>query len=198
MNTGFSYLTRPLFGALCGGLVVLAVAMLIGSPAEAGQVEISTGLSYSRSNYNERDFSWTRRWGASFGYHLNEMTEFEIAFQDVVDRTKIENYEDTTFHDRIYSANWVQALTGRSTAVQPYFKLGIGQLNRDAAGTYQGGLSRPPTSVDSLTGILGAGMRVFFTRSIAFRCEGTSYLTGGHIGTWRDNFSINFGFSLVL
>jgi hypothetical protein len=180
------------------GVFLLCVGALAASDAQAGQLEISTGLSYSRSNYSPRDYSWTRRWGASVGYNITETTQFEIAFQDVLDRTKIENYEDTTFRDRIYSANWVQGLTGRSTAIQPYFKLGIGQLNRDASGTYQGGFSRPPSKVDSLTGIIGAGMRIFFTRSIAVRMEGASYLTGGSIGTWKENFSINVGFSLVL
>ncbi len=177
-------------GAIAGGVA-------FSPDAIAGSIELSAGFSYSRSNFNDQDYSWTRRLGGSIGFNLSEQTQIELSFQDIVDRTKIEFFEDTVFHDRIYSANWVQALTGRSTPIQPYFKLGIGQLNRDATGVYQGGLTRPPTQVDSLTGILGAGMRVFFTRQLALRVEGTSYLTGGNIGSWRENFSVNFGLSFV-
>ncbi len=163
--------------------------------ALAGAVEVSMGFSYNQTRYSETSYSWTRRWGGSFGYHLTEKTEIELAFQDVFDRSLITGYEDTTFHDQIYSANWVQALTSKSVPIQPYFKVGIGQLNREAHGTYASGAS-PPAIMDSLTGIVGGGMRIYFTRTFAIRSELTSYMTGGSIRTYKDNTAVSFGLSL--
>ncbi|MEV9259187.1 hypothetical protein AB0147_30040, partial [Klebsiella pneumoniae] len=93
--------------------------------------------------------------------------------------------EDTTFHDQIYGVNWVQSLMDKNFPIQPYFKVGIGQLNREASGTYAIGAS-PPSILDEVTGILGVGMRIYLTRSIGLRGEFTTYLSGGNINTWRD------------
>ena len=174
---------------------VLAVFFSIAS-AEAGMFEISLGGSFNHSTYTDGNFSWSRRWGATFGYHLSEFSEIELAFQDIVDRTKIEGYEDTTFHDEIYGANWVQSLFGKNSEFQPYVKAGVGQLNRSASGTYASGGS-PPIIFDSLTGILGAGLRIHLVRGFAIRAEGTTYLTGANINTWRDNFALTVGLSLL-
>lgn len=161
-------------------------------PAAAGNVEISSGLSYTRSSYGGGSYSWTRRWGSSVGYEFSDRSEIEFAYQDVVDRTRIEGYEDTTFHDEVYSFNWVQNLLGRNSPIQPYVKAGIGQLNREASGTYAGG-SAPAKRVDSLTGVLGGGARIYLTRSFAIRAEVTSYLEGGSIRTWKDNVGATLG-----
>ena len=104
--------------------------------AAAKGLEVSFGFSFNRSNYSDTNFSWNRRWGASLGYELTELTELELSFQDVVDRTSFAGYEDTRFHDQIFSINWVQNLLGKNAGIQPYAKVGVGQLNRDAEGSY--------------------------------------------------------------
>lgn len=162
--------------------------------AQAGRFEVSSGFSYSRTDYGERSYSWTRRWGANFGYHFSERSEIEVSFQDVVDRTLINGYQDTTTHDRIYAFNWVQSLLGKGYLIDPYFKLGIGQLNRDANGTYASGGS-PSSQVDAVTGILGAGLRIGVTKAFGVRMEANTYLAGGSLRGWRDNVSLNAGFS---
>jgi hypothetical protein len=68
------------------------------------------------------------------------------------DRTKILGYEDTVFIDRVMSLNWVQNLF-TFEAIQPYFKIGAGQLNREASGSYANG-SSPNPQTDALTAIL--------------------------------------------
>lgn len=166
----------------------------LSTSASGGAIEFSVAGSYSRSNYTESNYSWNRRYGGSIGYHLSERSQIEFAFQDSLDRTRIAYYEDTTFHDQVYSANWVQALTGKNFAIQPYFKIGIGQLNREASGNYVFG-SSPPAVVDSVTGVLGLGSRIYLTRSFGLRAEATSYLQGGSIRTWKDNFGITVGVS---
>lgn len=168
-----------------------------GAPAQAGNIEISVGVSFNRSVYGDpSNYSWTRRWGASMGYQFTEKTEFELSFQESTDRTHIESYEDTTFVDRVYSVNIVQSLVGKTSMFQPYIKAGVGQLNRDATGTYGSG-AVPISRVDAVTGVVGGGFRLYFTRTIALRGEGISYLTGGDINTWQDNWATSLGLSVV-
>ena len=160
------------------------------------QVELSAGFSFSRTNYTTDSYTWNRKWGASFGYHFTERSGIEFSVQEIVDRTFIVNYEDTTFHDNVYSVSWIQDLAGRHFPVQPYAKIGIGQLNRDASGSYFNGAS-PPLMVDSVTGVLAAGCRFYLTNNFAVRTEATTYLSGGNISTWKDNIGFTAGLSVV-
>lgn len=195
MNSAMVGAIHAIFKTLALGAALLALGFLLSRPASAGAFEVSGGFNFNRSNYSETSYSWNRRWGASVGYHFTERSGIEFSFQDVVDRTMISGYEDTTFHDQVASINWIQELLGKKYAVQPYFKVGVGQLNRTATGVYAGGGS-PPLLVDSLTGVAGAGLRIYLTRTFGLRFEGTSYLSGGSIATWRDNFALSFGASI--
>lgn len=193
---------KPVGVGLLGvlGRGVLLSLLLWAIPFEAlATFEFSLGFSFSRQNYSSvaggDNYTSNRRWGTSIGYYFTELTEIEFGYQEVTDRTKITGYEDTTFFDRIYSVNWVQSFMRKTSALQPYVKVGVGQLNRDASGTYSNGLS-PNPQIDSLTGILGVGMRIYLTRAFAIRVEGVSYLTGGNIQTFKDNYSTTIGASL--
>ena len=130
--------------------------------------EISLGFGYSTQSYGTSGYTWNRRIGASVGYYPWSITEIELAFQDVVDRTKIEGFQDTTFHDQIFSVNVVQQLVPKEWPVQPYVKVGVGQLNREATGTYAFG-SAPPAILDSVTLIGGVGLRIYITKIFAIR-----------------------------
>ncbi len=178
-------------------VIIILIFVPFVSFAGDGVFEVSAGIAYSRSNYTGDNFSWSKRIGASFGYHLSQFSEIELAFQDVYTVTQIAGFENTTFHDQVYSINWVQSLLPKSFAIQPYVKLGVGQLNRDATGTYGFGVASPPTLVDSVTAILGAGLRIYITRTFAIRAEAASYLTGGSISTWKDNVATTVGLSYL-
>jgi hypothetical protein len=125
------------------------------------------------------------------------MSELEFAFQDVVNVTNIQNFEDTTFHDQIYSVDWVQSFTPKTFPIQPFVKLGVGQLDRSASGTYSNGTS-PPLVYDSVTVVVGAGLRLYLYKNFALRSEVTTYLTGGQIATFKDNVAATVGISLFL
>ncbi len=179
-------------------LAFIISGLLITIPAQArNYVEMSLGGSFSRTNYDEGNYTWNRRIGASLGYFLFDLSQIEVAFQDVVDRTLLENYQDTTFHDRIFSFNWVQQFFGKSNYFQPYVKAGVGQLYRQASGNYYGGLASPASEVGSVTGVLGGGMKLYLTQTFAIKVDVTSYLTGGKIGSWRDNYSFTYGISYL-
>lgn len=157
--------------------------------------EVSSGWNYSRSEYSSTSYSWERRFGFSIGYNFGESSVIEASFQDSYSRNHFENFEDSTYHDQVYSVNWVQNILSKEHMFQPYFKLGVGQLNRQA--TVTDSLSRSQQSEqDSLTAVLGAGMRIFLTKRFAVRLEGTSYLSGAKIRTWRDNFGLTAGVSI--
>ena len=176
------------------GLGLLTLVSSVSS-SWAGAFEFSLGLYYNRSNYSNDSYNWSRRWGSSLGYRFTELSQVEFSFSDTMDRTKITNYEDTTFHDQVYSLNWVQSLMNKNQPVQPYVKVGVGQLNRRATGNYAGGAS-PPSEVDSVTVVLGGGLRIYLTHTFAIRSEFTSYLTGGALSTWKDNIGATIGLSL--
>jgi hypothetical protein len=165
--------------------------------ASAGTIELSGSFSFNQSNYGPSNYEWTRSWSGSIGYYFFILSEIEISFEDVLNRSNLALSGDTTFHDQIYSIDWVQSLAPKDFFFQPYVKIGIGQLNRDASGTYPTGQS-PPLIYDSVTAVAGAGVRFFLGHFFALHVEGTSYLTDGNISTWSDNFSFKAGFSLYL
>jgi hypothetical protein len=182
-----NWLVTALFAAL--------IPMLLPWSAAAGVFETSAGFSFNKTTYGDNSYSWTRRYSASIAYYFTEISSIELAYQDAYSRNKILGLEDTSFHDKIYSVNWVQHITGRDFPIQPYFKVGIGQLNRDAAGTYATG-GNPPQREDSVTAILGGGLKLYLTKGFGLRGEVTSYLTGGKISSWKDNISATAGISI--
>lgn len=180
-----------------GLLIEVGIGLItgVGNEAVAGLIEVSAGLSFSQNMYSDVDYNWSRRWGASLGYYVSDITEFELSFQDNVDRTVMAPYQDTTFHDQVVGLNVIQYLAGKNFAVQPYVKLGIGQLNREASGTDVLG-GTPPTVYDSVTGIIGAGLKIYLTKTFGIRGEATSYLIGGNISTWKQNNAVTLGVSI--
>src|SRR5690349_20244476 len=71
------------------------------------EVEFSANIAYSQSNYGTSGYSWTKRWGVSGGYYIGSFSEIQLSFQEILYRTKIDGVGDTTFHDQIYSAEWI-------------------------------------------------------------------------------------------
>jgi hypothetical protein len=176
-------------------LIAIFVFLLQGlNAAEAGYWDLSLGFNYNRSEFANQSYSWTRRYGVSMGYHFTETSTIEFSLQDSYDRNKYTGYEDSTYHDRVYSVNWVQAFSGKEDLFQPYVKGGVGVLNRDAMIVDSIGRSQE-SQTDSITGVIGLGLRIRLTQTLGLRMEGTSYLSGGRISTWRDNFAATFGAS---
>lgn len=182
-------------GLIALGTVLLTV--LLPWRANAGVFELSAGFNFNRRNYDD-DGSYTlfRRAGGSFGYRFTERSGVEFSYQSSYDHTVVMGYQDLTTRDRVYSISWIQELLGKESAIQPYFKVGAGQLNRTTEGSYANGAT-PPLVVDSLTGIVGFGGRILLSRQFALRGEATSYLTGGSIATWKDDIAVTIGFSVV-
>lgn len=174
---------------------ILLASVLFGPTAEAGYWEFATGFNYSRSEYSNNSFSWNRRLGGSVGYNFSDSSTIEVAYQKSYERNHYEGFEDSAYTDQVYSMNLVWNVLGRTSQVQPYFKVGIGQLNRDASIYDSAGRSQIQ-HLDQVTGVLGAGLKLHLTKTFAIRMEGTSYLSGAKIDTWKNNFGATFGVSL--
>jgi hypothetical protein len=166
--------------------------LLFPISALCGVFEVGSGFSYSRSAYNAGSASSTRSWNASLGYYFTQDSQVMFSYQDTLSKDFVPNVQDLQYRDRVYSVNLVYHLLGEGSTVRPYVRAGVGQLNRDATGTFQGGFS-PPGRLDQVTVIGGLGLRIRITQQVAFKAEGTSYLTGGSVSTWQDNFTVNFG-----
>lgn len=174
-------------------LFFLFIPFILVQSASAGMIEISGSATYTRSTYGTDSYTWTRKWEASFGYFLTERSSIEFDYDDSYNVNNITGIEDTVFHDKTYSVNLVQHFAGHDSGIQPFIKLGIGQLNRTASGSYAAGGS-PPLEVDQVTEIIGAGLKIYLTRSFGLRGEATTYLTNG-ISSWNQNISVLGGIS---
>jgi hypothetical protein len=177
--------------------IILLITALTIFPMDsfAGVWEASSGFNYNRSEYAGGSYTWTRRWGAALGYNFTDTSQIELSYQNSFDRNHYQNYEDSFFRDEVYSMNWVQNILDKTYMIQPYFKLGAGQLHRKASTTNAVGQSQI-SETDSFTVVMGIGTRLILTKGFGLRMEGTSFLTAGRLGTWRDNIAVSFGGSL--
>lgn len=177
-------------------IIILVTLFLIGtSAAKADYWELSSGLSYSRSQYSGGSYAWNRRLGGSIGYNFTDSSTLEIAAQKSYERNHYEGFEDSTYEDQVVSMNMVWNILDKKATIQPYIKVGVGQLVRNASISNSSGQSQLQ-ELQQLTGVLGAGFRLYITKATALRVEGTSYLSGAKLHTWKDNFGMTFGISL--
>lgn len=177
-------------------LSVGALIILLGSvSAHAGFYELGSGFSYSKTNYSAGSYTKSSRYGVSGGYNFNEFSSIEFSYQNIYTRNHITNTEDSTYRDQVYSVNWAQNLLPKDFRVVPFIRLGAGQLNRSA--TITDALGREQQiSQDTLTLLVGGGVRISFTRYFGLRIEGTSYLTNGKLRSWKDNYATQIGLSI--
>ena len=176
-----------------------SLALLVGSlaapAAEAGFFDFSFGFNFTKNTYANDSYSWTRRYGPGLGYHFNETSTLEVSLQDNYERNHFTGFEDSTYHDRIYSVNWVQGLTGKEAILQPYLKGGFGFLEHSAT-SVNGYNQSQSTRLLQETVVAGAGLRVKITQTIGLRAEGTSYLTDIQLRSFKKNFAATFGVSV--
>ncbi|MCM0605659.1 MAG: hypothetical protein KA715_06175 [Xanthomonadaceae bacterium] len=178
-------------------LISFVLSLIGATRTLANPFEFTIEASYSRQQYDPTSFTWNRRWAASVGYTILNMSEIELSIQKIDSQTVYGTFQNVTYSDNVYSVDLVQSLLPRSYFFQPYARLGIGQLNRNASGTFANGTA-PPAILDSITGVIGLGTKIFLSRRFAIRFQAISYLSGGNISTWSQNISTNLGITVVL
>ena len=169
------------------------IVFLCGVSAQAGMFELGGSYSWNRSNYNAGSFSRVRSYGLSLGYYFTQDSELQFSYSDSKSDTFVPGVQDTAYHDRVYSMNMLYHLFDEKDSFRPFFRIGVGQLNRDATGSYPASGYSAPGRLDQVSVIGGIGFKLKVTSQIALKSEATSYLTGGSIGSWQDNLSYSIG-----
>jgi hypothetical protein len=175
--------------------LIFALLSLYSSEAKAGVFELGGAFSYSHNAYQGGSETWTRSWTGTFGYYFTADSEIEFSYQDSTNNETVPNVQDITYRDRVYSVNFVYYLAEDTSRVRPYVRAGVGQLNRDMSGSYQGGY-KPGAALDQLTVIGGIGIKAKLSGRFGLKAEVVDYLAGGGISKWRDNMQVNIGGSL--
>jgi len=175
---------------------IFLLCHLFSVDGSAGTIELSAGGSYQKSTYAGGSYSSVRTTGGNFGYYFWNQSSLEFSYQEQVNRDEFVGVQSSTYHDRVLSLNWVQNFASRQAKIQPYLKGGVGQLNRDARVIdSQNRIQRAETS--SVTVVGGAGLRLFMTRTLAIRGEVNSFLSGGRISSWNQNYAWTVGVSYM-
>ena len=176
-------------------VLIFIVLGLFSTSVKAGVFELGGTASYNHNSYNGGTVTWTRSYTANFGYFFTADSELEFSYQDSTNEEKVPGVQDITYRDRVYSINFLYHFFDETSAFRPYLRAGVGQLNRDATGWYQGGYS-PAGRLDQVTVIGGIGLKVKIYSRFSLKAEATTYLSGGSISSYRDNVSLNIGGSI--
>lgn len=172
--------------------LAIATVLMIGPTALGGVFELGGGFSLNKTTYNAGSFTKSRSYSGTLGYYFTQESELEFMYQDSTTQNYVEGVEDVTYHDRIYSLNLVYyMMSEEESSIRPYFRGGLGQLNRDASGNINGVAA--PGRLDQVSAILGLGVKAKISARFGFKAEATTYLTGGNISTWQDNLNLNIG-----
>lgn len=162
------------------------------SHAQAGVFEVGGGFSYGHNTYNGGSFTSAKSWSGSFGYYFTEESEVQFSYQDSTNRDFVSGVQDISYEDRVYSINFLYHFADEEAKFKPFFRVGVGQLNRDATGSYAGAYS-PPGRLDQVTVIGGLGIKAKISSRVSLKAEYTTFLSGGSVSTWKDNETLNFG-----
>ena len=174
------------------GVMAILASTLASSSALAGVFELGGSFSYQHNSYNGGSYTSTKSYSASFGYYFTADSEVEFSYQDSTSNEYVPSVQDITYRDRVYSINFVYYLLDDKSRIRPYVRAGVGQLNRDATGSYQGGYS-PPGRLDQVTVIGGLGLKAKLTDHFGLKAEAVTYLAGGSLSTFQDNIVISVG-----
>jgi len=167
-------------------LGVLAIITLSPTIADAGVFELSGSFSFAKNRIDANNRSKRVSYRGAFGFHFTQVSGVELSYSMITTQYESSLNAGITVKDRIYSFRWVQSLVPRNTPVQPYIKVGVGQLNRNASGLISG-------KTDAVILDLAVGIRIFVSQQIAFNLEVNSYPEGGNISTWDENLLLSAG-----
>lgn len=181
-------------------LFVAAFACAVDSFAapQSGGVDLSGSVSYYRQNYGAGEgFAFNRRWSTGLSYRINDMSSIELYYAQSHSESHLTGIRDTIIEDQVYSLNWVQSLLGSDYRIVPYFKVGVGNLEREAQ-QYEDGVLTGEANFKSLSAVLGFGLLIRVVERISLRAEATSYIPEARIAEWQNNYSFNIGLTLHL
>ncbi len=166
--------------------------MLMPTKKVFAVAELSATGSLSKSSYGGRATSKSMRYTFSMGIDILEMTQIEGFFTK--SRVDYDNAPIQTTHteERNFGVNIVQSLFPKRWVIQPYVKAGAARYKRRQTGTYMEETIEP-TQDAGLSGVLGAGLRIYIFRFISLKGDYTVYLPEFHIAEAKNNYAIQLG-----
>ncbi len=173
--------------------ILMVTGFVFCNSVHAGVYEVGGSYSWNRSNYSSGSYTWSRAYGLSFGYYFTQDSELQFSYSDTTTNTSVKDVQDANYRDRVYSMNLVYHLFEEQSSFRPYFRLGVGQLNRDTTVNYVSAGYSTSGRLDQVSVIGGLGFKFKLSSQISLKSEATSYLTGGSIGSWQDNLSYSIG-----
>jgi len=195
LKKGKSWMNLKLFNQIYSFFTILVLIIVFSTYSNSfAGVSLSGTGSYSRTRYSDTDFNKNTRAAGSISYSFF-VYEIELSYQQNKDHTYIQGFQNIILRDKVYSANLVMNLMPQSSPIIPFVKGGVGLLRREVSGTYESG-SPPPRNLRQPSAVIGAGMKIYFTRNLGVKGEVTSYLQEGRIRTWRDNIAAMVGLTL--
>ncbi|MCO5144216.1 MAG: hypothetical protein M9962_14095 [Oligoflexia bacterium] len=186
-------------------LILLLIPFIWAIDSRAAVIEISAMLAYGKSDFSDGYKSVQRRYTGSIDFKFTPVSALQFEYTD--SRTKVSyltnvgtllpyyTREAVTIEDKIYSFNWVQNLVSSKWVVQPYLVFGGGKMIRKYRKEYpEFGLSEQ-ASQNVVTGVGGAGLRVFLTKNMAVKGEMKTYVPDFHFKKWKENQMMSVGVS---
>ncbi len=175
--------------------------------ASAAVIEVSGMLAYSTSDFNDGYHSLQRRYTGQIDFKFTAVSALEFEYTDST--TKVSYNTDlggllknptrqaSTYHDQIYSFNWVQNLVSSKWILQPYFVIGGGRMTRKHSVELPHFAYRAESTQNVTTGTGGLGLRLFLTKSMAIKAEAKTYVPSFQFSKWKENQMLSVGLSLA-
>jgi hypothetical protein len=183
----------------------LALLAFLPTTSLAAAVEISGMLALSKSDFADGYRSDTRRYTGSIALKFTQVSAFELEYTDSTTKTSFPTTlgglvlratnQAVTYRDQVYSFNWVQNLVSTKWIIQPYFVVGGGRMVRKVTVELPEYAYRQETVQNVTSGTGGFGLRIFLTKSLAFKAEAKTYVPNFQFSKWKENQMVSLGLS---
>jgi|GEM_PF-685097 len=185
--------------------LALFLCLLVPGLAKAATVEISGMLAISKSDFADGYKSEQRRYTGSMEFKFTSVSALEFEYTDSKTQTSFPTTLGTllvrptkqtiSYRDQIYSFNWVQNLVSSKWIIQPYVVMGGGRMVRKATIALPEFNYSEDSTQNVTSGTAGVGIRIFLTKSLAFKAEMKTYVPNFEFKKYKENQMTSFGLS---
>lgn len=182
---------------------IFFLSLLISRVAFALNYEMSVSYAMRKNSFDRDNYFETESTTASFSTYFSEMIALELSytqaeanrFEKPPGGSKMQVYQRT----EVIGADLIFVLGSRKSAIQPYVKGGVAQLNRRQV-TYNVD-SNTKVPLDMGTDVVpsyGAGIKISITQTLSFRLSYDAWRTPVGGGVVTDDNQIRAGLSWML
>jgi hypothetical protein len=192
--------------------VSLSLMMLSSQSLHAGFFEVSLSGTFSRTQFNELDYSKHtggnlgvayRFWGSSaieLGFSLGRSETFRATDLDLGAGLIVDEQEEQV-DSKTYSVSWKQYLAPPRSTFLPFLRAGYANYETEGEltlrfddGTELTQISEPQTEA---SGIAGVGLQIALGQMMSLQMEGSSVFPDFEIEQWEDRLRYSVGLSWI-